>query len=211
MANRSARRLASRLMGAWLTNAGSAPADCYYTLGMLVTSSAPANAAPSVDTLYTCPFAFPLGVRIDRIGFYVQTLSGSAGAKARCGLYSALAGRSNLSPGRLLLTGDEHNVSTTGGSTGAKETTCNLWLRSNTLYHWWWICGTGAPTIKTAPSQGLPPVYGSSSTFGTHRTHLQLSMAYALPPDPWTGSPTVGSTANTVPLVYVRVAEVKPG
>lgn len=121
------------------------------------------NVAYGVNRLVAVPFVVNAPFLIDTIAFRVLT-AGSAGSKARIGIYDSIDDQYGKPyPGTLLSYGSE--VDTTG--TGVKSATVSLSAEPGHVYWMAYWCGTAAPVIRSIPSAGMAAFPGTDSAMPT--------------------------------------------
>jgi hypothetical protein len=155
------------------------------------------TTAFAINTLAFTPFWSGPGGVVSEIAFNV-TISGGAGAKARCGLYDG--DQVNLLPTSLIVDGGEFD-----GTLVQLDNTIlspQVVLKRGRMYWLAYLCGTGAPTVTSYTSGWHMAGRGSSfnANFGWVKTGFTYGVLPGVAPAP------TGLLSNAPPLVALRFA-----
>jgi hypothetical protein len=175
----------------------SHPTNSYYgPTGADIVSS---TGTPTVGDLYAFPFYSGPGGKIDQVGFNVTT-GGSAGAKARCGIYASDTSGLALVPGALLVDGGEFDATLVQADITTLASP--LVFNPNQVYWLAFICGTAAPTVTTFTSGWH--LFGRNASFNAQFGWQKVGQGYGALPTTFPASPGVCTSAAA--LVVVRFA-----
>jgi hypothetical protein len=173
------------------THSGTTGMERWYAAGVIISGSGLSTGAPVVATLQAIPIISLHGGTVDRIAFEVTT-GGSAGSKARVGIYAATS-QSNIYPNALVVDGGEFDTTTTG----VKVATVSATLDPNVRYWAAYLCGTAAPTIRVPTNTQLDgTIIGISSAIGNQMPPwgVRVAQTYGALPGTFPASAGFGTT-----------------
>lgn len=163
--------------------------DSTFSLPLTETTS----QARSANILYAVPIFIPGTYTFDRITCAIGT-GGAGGTMLRMGIYDLGA---NGLPDALVLDAGE----TSAVTTGERAITINQQLTED----WYWLAwiSSGAPTTYGFTASDIAILGNSALNTTTKPYALSVAQAYGALPDPFTASPTLGTTG---PKIGLRVA-----
>lgn len=141
----------------------------------------------SVDTLYASPLVSDRAGTIDEIAFYLFTTVGSAGAKARLGLYTNSTNKDPY-PASLIIDFGENAIDSGANSLHSITISPALSLDALTLYWMVLLCG-GVTNPAIAQTSQPQAIYGADSSAQGWGIGIQKAFSYAPLPNPF---PTAG-------------------
>jgi hypothetical protein len=179
---------------------GTTGMERWYTAGVIISGSSLSTGAPALATFTALPIISLHGGTIDRIAFEVTT-GGTAGSKARVGIYAATS-QTNIYPNALIVDGGEFDTTTTG----IKSATISTVLTPNVRYWAAYLCGTAAPTIRTPINSMLDgSIIGISNSIGNAMPPwgLRVAQTYGALPGTFPASAGFGTT-ETPAGIFLR-------
>jgi len=176
---------------------GTSPVERWYGAGIAAGTDL-GTFSTTVNVLRAIPFFAPRGGTLDKLSFNV-TASGSAGSKARVGIYRATS-HTNLYPSSLVVDGGEIATITNG----VKTSSISVALTPGELYYFAVLTGTSAPTLRAVTAPSAFPLLGIDTSMGTALgTFWTVSLAYAALPASFPGAATVGT--GSFPLIAAHL------
>jgi hypothetical protein len=180
---------------------GSSPLEVWHA-GAAGGSTPTLGESFTADTLYTAFFNVPKSVTLDRIAL-TCTVAGSAGHKARLGIYRSTSD-TNVYPGALLLDAGEVDLDTSGN----KTLTINQTLEAGAPYHFAMLVNSASPLIRR--HSGFVDNLGTMQVGATNAWSLLTGFtnpqSYGALPDPFPSGAPAPAFFNQVPFSpHIRV------
>ena len=164
-----------------------------------INATAITTGAPAINQIHAVPMIFNQRFLVTSLGFYVTT-GGSAGSKARVGIYDN-NGDANAYPRRLIYDGGEKATTTTGYKS---TSSISIELEPGMLYWFAYFPGTAAPTIRCLPPGGVFPIGGSNYAGAVNRVGYIQSLTYAALPASFSPNTSL-DTGSPIPAIYMTI------